>query len=260
MFFKRHAMFFFFLMSLVSIANANERINKNNNELSKDAVAEIVTQFYMANPEVFESLLINVSNNKREKEYAAILKNVIAYKSELLDTAETPFYGDPKGDVSVILFFDYQCVFCSKLHPSFSELTKSSSNVKFLFKEWPIFSETWKESNIAAKTGLSIWEKKGSEAYMAYHNNIFETNHNEGELTLADIEKASGTFLNQTVLENPLYSEIIRKNFSLARDIGFTGTPVIIVMPSENATIQKTTVFLGMTDKAKISAAIDKAR
>ncbi|MBL5885388.1 thioredoxin domain-containing protein [Lelliottia aquatilis] len=95
---------------------------------------------------------------------------------------------------------------------------------------------------------------------MAYHNNIFETNHNEGELTLADIEKASGTFLNQTVLENPLYSEIIRKNFSLARDIGFTGTPVIIVMPSENATIQKTTVFLGMTDKAKISAAIDKAR
>ncbi|MBL5885389.1 hypothetical protein [Lelliottia aquatilis] len=114
MFFKRHAMFFFFLMSLVSIANANERINKNNNELSKDAVAEIVTQFYMANPEVFESLLINVSNNKREKEYAAILKNVIAYKSELLDTAETPFYGDPKGDVSVILFFDYQCVFCSK--------------------------------------------------------------------------------------------------------------------------------------------------
>lgn len=80
---------------------------------------------------------------------------------------------------------------------------------------------------------------------MRYHNNIFETNHNEGQLTLADIEKASDTLLNQTVFENPLYSEIIRKNFSLARNIGFNGTPVIIVMPSENATVQKTTVFFG---------------
>ena len=80
----------------------------------------------MANTTVFESLLINVSNSKKEKEYTAILKNVIAHKDESLDTAQTPLYGDPKGEASVILFFDYQCLFCSELHLSFPKITKST--------------------------------------------------------------------------------------------------------------------------------------
>lgn len=71
-------------MSVVSITNAHARINQNNNELTKDSVEEIVTQYYMANPDVFESLLINVSNNKREKEYAAILKMSLLTKMNYL--------------------------------------------------------------------------------------------------------------------------------------------------------------------------------
>lgn len=247
---------------MIASAQANIGASKNDNQLSKDinTTGELVTQYYMSHPEVFESLLVNLANKKKQGEYEAMLNNVIAHKNELLDKTVTPYFGDENGDVSVILFFDYQCVYCSKLHASFAELTKSTKNVKFLYKEWPIFSERWKESNVAALTGLAIWKKEGSDAYIAYHNSIFETNHNEGKLTLDDIKQASQNVAVQSEVQNPEYTDIIRKNFTLARDIGLSGTPVVIIMPSKNATIHNTTVFLGMTDKAALNAAIDKAR
>lgn len=226
---------------------------------SEDQAGRIVTQYYKNHPEELEELLKYVAKKKQEKEYYTIIDNVIKNKEKLLNSSDTPNYGDEESDVSVILFFDYQCIYCSKLHPHLNQVISSSKKVRFYFKEWPIFSQSWKESDTAAQVGLEIWKKHGGDSYLNYHNSLYKTGHNEGELTFMDIKNASQGLINVYDI-NPNNKILIQENFTLAANIGLNGTPVLIVLPSKNPTKDKTTVFLGMTDEIKITEAIERAR
>jgi protein-disulfide isomerase len=91
----------------------------------------------------------------------------------------------------VIEFFDYQCVFCSRFAPELEKVMKAQPDVRYLFKEWPIFGGRWEASLQAAQQGLTVWQKKGPQAYVTYHNAIYATGHNEGKLTAEDIHGAA---------------------------------------------------------------------
>ena len=62
---------------------------------------------------------------------------------------------------------------------------------------------------------------------------------------------------------------LVQSNFNLAQEIGFTGTPAIVVMPTTGATPENTTVFAGFPGNPQdkptessvkaIQDAIDKA-
>jgi hypothetical protein len=91
----------------------------------------------------------------------------------------------------VIEFFDYQCVFCSRFAPELEKVMKAQPDVRYLFKEWPIFGGRWEASLQAAQQGLTVWQKKGPQAYVTYHNAIYATGHNEGKLTAEDIRVAA---------------------------------------------------------------------
>jgi protein-disulfide isomerase len=73
----------------------------------------------------------------------------------------------------VIEFFDYQCVFCSRFAPELEKVMKAQPDVRYLFKEWPIFGGRWEASLQAAQQGLTVWQKKGPQAYVTYHNAIY---------------------------------------------------------------------------------------
>ena len=107
------------------------------------------------------------------------------------------------------------------------------------------------------KTGLQIYQQKGADAYLAYHNGIYATGHNEGKLTTADIQqqaKKAGFDTKKAADVEPVLQSIN----DLAQEIGLSGTPGVIVMPTTGATEASITVFPGLADKASLEAAIKK--
>ncbi|MBN0763568.1 DsbA family protein, partial [Pseudomonas aeruginosa] len=107
-------------------------------------------------------------------------------------------------------------------------------------------------------TGLQIYQQKGADAYLAYHNGIYATGHNEGKLTTADIQqqaKKAGFDAKKAADVEPVLQSIN----DLAQEIGLSGTPGVIVMPTTGATEASITVFPGLADKASLEAAIKKA-
>ncbi|EPX2831368.1 hypothetical protein ACU6Z3_22840 [Klebsiella aerogenes] len=65
-----------------------------------------------------------------------------------------PSWGAADRAVMVVEFFDYQCIWCSRLAPELEKVMKANKNVRYYFMEWPVFSSRWPESLLAAKTGL----------------------------------------------------------------------------------------------------------
>jgi len=126
------------------------------------------------------------------------------------------------------------------------------------FKEWPIFGGRWEASLQAAQQGLTVWQKKGPQAYVTYHNAIYATGHNEGKLTAEDIlAAASKAGLAASVPGE--HTASLEKNSNLAEALGLTGTPGIVVMPVSGATPDTITVFPEAVTAERLHLAIRKA-
>ncbi len=178
---------------------------------------------------------------------------VIQDSNELINNPNTPFIGPKDAKVAVIEFFDYQCAFCSLVAPAIEQSMDHNPNVKFVFKDYPIFGQRWPESYYAADVGLVAFQQGGSALYKKYHDGIFATGHDEGKLTKDDINqvaksigvdlsKANKDALGDTPSTLPA---TILKSSQLGQQLGFQGTPAIIVMPTQNPTVENTTIFFG---------------
>ncbi|WP_425022487.1 hypothetical protein [Pantoea agglomerans] len=136
---------------------------------------------------------------------------------------------------------------------------KNNPQVRFIFKEWPIFGYRWKLSFEAAETGLRIWQQKGGDTYMNYHNALFASGHIEGALTHKDVTKAVSAAGAGKLKNNDMLGTLSRTDI-LAKNSGFQGTPGIIVMPVAGATAETVTVFPGGAMESMLQDAIDKAQ
>ncbi|MEN8608627.1 DsbA family protein, partial [Enterobacter hormaechei] len=167
-------------------------------------------------------------------------------------------YGPADAKVTVVEFFDYQCIYCARLAPELEKVIKANPDVRFVFKEFPIFGQRWPASLSAAKTGLQIWKQKGADAYLNYHNAIYATAHNEGKLTDADISAAAKAVKFDAKTAPDVQGTLDGIN-TLAQQLGFSGTPALVVLPSAGASADNVTVIPGYTSAEALQQAISHA-
>lgn len=108
----------------------------------KEAIGKIAKDYLVANPEV----LIEMSNGLKAKQEQAqadqLVENTkiaIAMQEQLLNDKDTPFIGPEDAKIAVVEFFDYNCVYCSRVAPEVKVIMKNNPDIKFIFKEMPIF-------------------------------------------------------------------------------------------------------------------------
>src|SRR5215472_13992510 len=78
--------------------------------------------------------------------------NDILSRDSVLRDPEIPALGNPRGDLTVVEFFDYQCPFCKKLAPEITQVIREDGNIRLVLKDWPIFGDV---STAAAKLALA---------------------------------------------------------------------------------------------------------
>jgi protein-disulfide isomerase len=210
------------------------------------------------------------------KQQAEQIEKVLANKDQLLN-GKTPVVGPKDAKVAVIEFYDYQCAFCSLVSPAIEKVMSDNKNIKFVFKDDPIFAQRWPASNYAAEVGLVAYKQGGADMFIKYHDAIFNSGKDEGNLLNADIDKIatdnkvdlSNTEAKAFLTGGKKVPESIQDNMKLAQELGFSGTPAIVVMPIANANKDNITVFSGFPGNPRsnptessakaIQAAIDKA-
>ena len=221
-------------------------------------IGEIAADYLVAHPDV----LIEVSKKLQARQQAMQQQTYVqaALKTYrlLMQLDGVPFKGPTDSKVIVTEFFDYECIACSMMAPVMEKVMAANAGVRFVFRDWTIFAARYPESEQASRRGLGVYRKQGADAYMAFHNGIYRTGHNEGKLTTEDIEKvAAAAGAGEASEEDKIVSDhITENNAALAEMLGLTGTPGIIVMPAENATVDNTTVIAGVVSEGRLQRAI----
>ncbi len=78
-------------------------------------------------------------NEKQEAAQQAASTEIISENNnKIFQSPMDAVFGNPKGDVTIVEFFDYNCGYCKKALPDMDALLKSDPNLRFVMKEFPI--------------------------------------------------------------------------------------------------------------------------
>src|SRR6266403_3556178 len=88
---------------------------------------------------------------------------VAARRHEVVDDPDAPVAGNPKGNATLVEFFDYRCPYCKQVEPSLEALLGEDRQLRLVYKEFPVLGP---ESVTASKAALAA-RKQGK--YDAFH-------------------------------------------------------------------------------------------
>jgi protein-disulfide isomerase len=154
---------------------------------------------------------------------ALVAKNHAA----LFDNPSAGFIGNPKGDVTIVQFFDYDCGFTKRVEPRVQALLKSDPGVKLVLREFTI--EPAESSPIAGRAALASI-KQGK--YAEYHQAMLNVpDHPLAVARVFEIAQSVGLDMDRLRRDMELtevYAQLIA-NFNLARAIRIFQTPTFII-------------------------------
>ena len=195
-------------------ANANQK-----------QIEAIVHDYLLNNPEILIEVSQKLQQKRQtevaEKSQAAILANV----KEVFPASAATQVGNAKANVTLVEFFDYQCMHCKHMAPVMDGILQKNNNVRVIYKELPIFG---KSSEDASKAALAA-AKQGK--YKEMHAALLAT---KGHITAEYINNTAKKIgLNIDQFKKDSASDEIKKqldaNRDLAKKLNLMGTPAFIV-------------------------------
>ncbi|HEY8191558.1 MAG TPA: DsbA family protein [Alphaproteobacteria bacterium] len=190
----------------------------------KEAMGAFISEYLVSHPEAVVNALEAYQANRAAIEQKQFTKSFEQHK-ETLAEGNAPSAGNPKGDVTVVEFFDYNCGYCKKAVEDVVKLLESDKNLKVIFKEMPILSPA---SQDAARWALAA-HKQGK--YYEYHVALMKDPNQKNAAEFESLAKKLGLDVDKMRkdADSKEVRETIEKNLNMARDLGIRGTPGFII-------------------------------
>ena len=169
--------------------------------------SRIVRQGMLNDPQI----LVDAADALRDRQYAPTL-------ASQRGVIETPFGSSWKGaerpEVVLVEFYDYACPYCKASNPHVDQLLREKPGLRVVYRELPILGP---DSVVAARLSLAA-SKAGR--FRQFHDALYAAGRPAPETNAA----AARTPGQDVAIEAEL-----KKNFSLASQLGATGTPLFVV-------------------------------
>lgn len=173
---------------------------------------QVVREYLLANPEIIPQAM-----QKLQERDAA--RAVAASRGAIEDPYAGAWIGNPKGDVTLVEYYDYNCGFCRASLPTIDRLVAADRNLRVVFKELPVLSD---ESRTAARAALAA---ASQGKFKAFHDALYAAGP-VSDATIAQAAKATGVDAARIPADA---DATIRQNMEIAAKLGITGTPSWVV-------------------------------
>ena len=144
-----------------------------------------------------------------------------------------PSKGNPKAQVTVVEYSDFQCGYCARAANQVTDFLKDyKGKVKFFYKQFPLSFHKWAEE--ASIASLCVYDQS-NEKFWKFHDAIFEK---QGEIKVADAKKTLEELARGLGVDMKKYNECVKSEQAKRRvaldmeegkSIGVSGTPTFVV-------------------------------
>jgi protein-disulfide isomerase len=191
----------------------------------RQAIETIVRDYLLRNPEiiieVFEAAKEKLAGEAQAQRAAALAER----RQEIFENPASPVAGNPKGDVTLVEFFDYRCPYCKQVAPAIDTLIAEDKQLRVVYKEFPVLGP---DSVRAAQAALAA-RKQGK--YEAMHRALMQIKGQIDEAAVFSTAKSVGLDVERLKrdMADPEIDRMLQANQQLALALGIRGTPAFIV-------------------------------
>lgn len=144
-----------------------------------------------------------------------------------------PSKGDPKAQVTVVEYSDFQCGYCARAANEVADFLKDyQGKVRFFYKQFPLSFHKWAEQ--ASIASLCVYDQ-ANEKFWKFHDAIFEK---QSEIKVANAKETLAEMARELGVDMKKYNECVESeeakrrvasDMREGRSIGISGTPTFVV-------------------------------
>lgn len=221
---------------------------KTFSDADKAAIEDIIRDYLTTkHPEVLMEAMKELQRRDQASAESKSKEAVTNFKDKIFNDPDTPVGGNPKGDVVMVEFFDYQCGYCKMSEESIQKVLKEDGHVRFLYKEFPILGPM---SVTATKASLaSVRQNK----YVKFHDALIAKKDHLTEDMIYQTAKDVGLDVDKLKkdMADETTAKMVDANLKLGSDVGVRGTPMFIIGNQ---------IYPGALQYEQMKKAVDDAR
>jgi protein-disulfide isomerase len=196
--------------------------------LDPQQVDQLVESYLMQDPTILTRMNDKLDQQKAIAQRTAVKAEIQAHFADIYQAPDQVVLGNPKGDVTLVEMFDYNCVYCRQALPDMAQLIADDPNLRIVLRQFPILSQG---SIDAARVALLVSEDPKIN-YWDFHRKLFAMRAGEvGADQALQVAEAVGGNRGELMLDMnaPRTSKLIQQTYDLAKQLGIGGTPTYIL-------------------------------
>jgi protein-disulfide isomerase len=223
-------------------------------EAQRAEVVEVLRRALREDPSILRDAIAALQEAEDRERSEAGRAAMVGQAEALFRDAADPTRGNPRGDVTIVEFFDARCGFCKQLHPALEALLRRDPNIRVVMKDLPVLGPT----SVQAARALLAAHRQGR--YAAFQDALLTLRGEPTEAVMQDLARRVGldwTRLRRE-MEDPAIARRIDANMRLAQSLGIQGTPALVI--AGPAGPEAATLVPGAVDLAQLERMVAEAR
>ena len=191
----------------------------------RQAIENLIHDYLLQHPDVLIDALRAAEQKLKSDVDEKAKRALAARRKEIFDDPTTPVRGNPKGDVTLVEFFDYRCPYCKQVQPRLEQLLAGDHELRIAYKEFPILGAV---SVTAARAALAA-QQQGK--YEPFHNAMMAASGQITDDTVYQVAKTVGLDVDRLKrdMAAPQIEAALKANHALAEALDITGTPGFVI-------------------------------
>jgi protein-disulfide isomerase len=197
-------------------------------EADRPAIEQMIRDYLLKNPEVLREAIAELEKRMKaadDKRRGDVLKESRAL---IENSPRGVVVGNPKGDIVLVEFFDYNCGYCKRALDDMLNLVKADPKLKVVLKEFPVLGQS---SVDVARVAIAVRMQDPGGKYLEFHRKLLPA---RGEITrdraLAAAKEAGLDMARiERDLKSPEINATLEESAELAEKLGISGTPTYVL-------------------------------
>ncbi|WP_075289119.1 DsbA family protein [Pararhizobium arenae] len=193
----------------------------------KKEIGDFIREYLVANPEILLEAQQTLKKKQQEEQLRQAQAAITENKDAIFQSVHDVTLGNPKGDVTIVEFYDYNCGYCKRALEDMDAILENDKNVRFVLKELPILGP----DSLAAHKVSAAFRLVAPEKYGDFHRALLGGEDRATEETAIAVAGRLGVSEAdiRAKMETDAHDEAVKEAYTLANSLGITGTPSYVV-------------------------------
>ena len=213
----------------------------------RQQIIQIVRDALKTDPSILRDAVVALRADAQAHDAADSKARIAASAHALIAAPGDPVAGNPKGDVTLVEFYDPRCPYCRRMLPAIESLIHKDPGLRVVYKDIPVLGP----ASVMEARAIVAAQRQGG--YEKMQSALMRNPAQPSDAMIRDTAKSLG--LDPARLAADMNSAAVTKqidaNLALARDLKVEGTPVWIVGDD---------FIPGAVDQGALEEAIGEAR